>query len=71
MINNPIVVNISQYISVSNHYIVHLKLTVLHLSYISRKLGGGEKSDLREAVWEEMSFLFPAEHKTRSFIGFS
>lgn len=39
VLTNLIVVNISKYIHISNHHVVHLKLTVLYVNYISIKLG--------------------------------
>ena len=39
-INQPYCVNISQYIHISNHHILHLKLTISYADYISIKLVG-------------------------------
>ena len=55
MVANPMVLIITQFINVSNQYIVHLKLTQLCLRYISIKLEKNKEQKTNEnceEVWE-------------------
>lgn len=55
MLTNLIVVDISLYMQVSNHHIVHLKLNImLYVNFISVNLGG-KNNEVFSKIKEEQS----------------